>query len=138
MLLLVFFFFFSTAHSFSRYFSSAVNKLPTLRFNAHTSVQCFGRITFPQNKKKLSNREKKNALQRPKQFFFLYILSSFFAMENSDFPLILANQPITDWNFNYKMLFSWNHLNFFFLSFTGHSLRSAAVAALLQLSCRSN
>lgn len=24
----------------------AVNKLPTLRFNAYTSVQCFGRITF--------------------------------------------------------------------------------------------
>lgn len=45
--------------------ATAVNKLPTLRFNACTSVQCFGRLTFPQNtlKQKLHSRLGKKELR---------------------------------------------------------------------------
>lgn len=45
--------------------ATALNKLPTLRFNACTSVQCFGRLTFPQNtlKQKLHSRLGKKELR---------------------------------------------------------------------------
>lgn len=58
---------------------SAVNKLSTLRFNAHASVQCFGRITFPQNIEtktqmgKIEDEKKKRSNGSSKIIFFFSI-----------------------------------------------------------------
>lgn len=59
--------------------SSAVNKLPTLRFNAHTSVQCFGWVTFhTKHRNKNSNRKKnsKKKHERLRQNYFRYFFLS--------------------------------------------------------------